>query len=297
MDVDQIRINLDQSTLSLLNFCLAFLTFGVALDIRLRDFAQIAEQPRKVLIGLAAQWILLPLWTLFLIFIFQPPASIALGLVLVAACPGGNISNYATHLSKANAALSVTLTSLVTLLAIFSTPLLFRICAKLTPGAAQLLTEISIEPAAVIYAIVFLILSPLLLGLLLANRFPRLAQKIRKPVRFVSLLIFAGMIAGALYANFDNIVQYLKLVFGIVLVHNAVAFVIGFYFSKMNGLPNYDARAVAMETGVQNAGLGLILVFNFFEGLGGMALVTAWWGVWNLVAAFGLASWWARRPV
>src|SRR5690606_12115987 len=121
---------------------------------------------------------------------------------------GGNISNYATHLSKANAALSVTLTSLVTLLAIFSTPLLFRICAKLTPGAAQLLTEISIEPASVIYAIIFLILSPLLLGLLVANRFPRLAQKVRKPVRFISLLIFAGMIAGALYANFDNIVQY-----------------------------------------------------------------------------------------
>lgn len=295
MDLDQIRINLDQSTLGLLNFCLAFLTFGVALDIRLRDFRELVREPKKIVVGLISQWILLPIWTLFLIYLFQPPPSIALGLALVAACPGGNISNYASHLSKANAALSVTLTSTVTLLAILSTPLVFHLCTLLIPGAEKLLTKISIEPSSVIQSIAFLILTPLILGLLLAHRYPNVAAKIRKPVRYLSLAIFIIMLTAAIYANLDHINQYLKLVFWLVLVHNGVAYLIGFYFSRLNKLSIYDARAISIETGVQNAGLGLILVFNFFDGIGGMALVTAWWGVWNLFAAFLLANWWSRH--
>ncbi len=294
--IDSIRINFNPEQLLILNICLAFIMFGVALDLRLDNFRGLARSPRAPLVGLSAQLILLPLLTLGLVFFFRPAPSIALGMVLVAACPGGNVSNFAVHLARANAALSVLLTSVSTLAAIVVTPLYFTWLAPFVPGTESLRQQIYVSPLDMINTIVQLILVPLAIGMFLHYRRPGFTALIRKPVRILSMAIFLGFVVVAVYGNFDNIARYVHLVFLLVLVHNASALFIGYWWAKGNGLGRRDARAISLETGIQNSGLGLILIFNFFNGMGGMAMIAAWWGVWHLVSAFFLAMAWRSRP-
>ncbi|GJM34766.1 MAG: symporter [Saprospiraceae bacterium] len=293
--IDQVQINFNPDQLFILNICLAFLMFGVALDLRLDNFKEILRKPKGPTIGLISQWLLLPLMTICLVYFFNPPTSIALGMVLVAACPGGNVSNYAVHLSGANAALSVLLTSISTLAAIVITPIYFTWLSQLVPGAEVYAASIYVDPANMVNTIFQLILLPLFLGMFINTRFPKFANKMRGTVKALSMTIFLAFVVMAVFSNFSNIQKYLHLVFLLVLVHNGLALSMGFWFARANGLSIFDARAISIETGIQNSGLGLILIFNFFGGLGGMAMVAAWWGIWHLISAFSLAMWWKQR--
>ncbi len=295
--IDSVQINFNPEQLFVLNLCLAFIMFGVALDLRLDNFRALARSPKAPLVGLSSQLILLPILTLGLVFFFRPAPSIALGMVLVAACPGGNVSNFAVHLANANAALSVLMTSVSTLAAIVITPVYFTWLAPLVPGTESLRQQIYVNPLDMANTIVQLILIPLLAGMFLNYRFPRLTSRIKRPVRLFSMAIFLSFVVVAVYGNYDNIVKYLHVVFLLVLVHNATALLAGYWWAKGNGLGRQDARAISIETGIQNSGLGLILIFNFFNGLGGMAMVAAWWGVWHLISAFSLAMLWRERSV
>lgn len=293
--LDTIQINFKPEQLALLNACLAFLMFGVALDLKTTHFQYVWQHPKASLVGLTSQLILLPALTLGLIYALHPPMSVALGMALVAACPGGNVSNFAVHLSKGNTALSVTLTSVSTIAAIITTPVIFSVVVKLLPGADALAKEIAVSPGQMLGSIVQLILIPLLAGMALAYRFPQFTDRIRRPVRILSLVVFIAFIIVAIAANLENIYQHLSLVFFIVLIHNGLALLTGYNFSRLFRLPVTDARAIAIETGIQNSGLGLILIFNYFDGMGGMAMIAAWWGVWHLISAFALAMWWGTR--
>lgn len=293
--IDDIVINFDPDQLFLLNICLSFLMFGVALDLSVRHFRTLFQAPRKPLIGLFSQWVLLPALTLVLIFVLRPAPSIALGMILLATCPGGNVSNYAVHLAQANSALSVLLTSVSTLGAIVLTPLAFTYLSRVIPGTEALRASIQVEPASMIRTIILLIMIPLALGMGLRRYFPRLTAKIQRPVKALSMTIFISFVVFAILGNLDNISRYLHLVFFLVLFHNAAAIAMGYFFAKANRLPAADVRAIAIETGIQNSGLALILIFNFFQGLGGMALVAAFWGIWHLISAFGLAMYWRKR--
>ena len=295
--IDSVQINFNQDQLFLLNICLAFLMFGVALDLRFDNFRALARSPKAPLVGLSSQLILLPILTLGLVFFFRPAPSIALGMVLLGACPGGNVSNFAVHLANANAALSVLMTSISTLSAIIIAPVYFTYLAPFVPGAEKLGQQVSVNPLDMVSTIVQLILIPLVIGMFLNYRYTHFTNQIKRPVRLLSMAIFIGFVVVAIYNNFDNIINYLHVVFLIVLVHNALALLTGYWWAKGNGLCRQDARAISIETGIQNSALGLILIFNFFEGLGGMAMITAWWGVWHLISAFVLAMWWRERGV
>lgn len=295
--IDHIQINFNPDQLQLLNICLAFIMFGVALDLRLDNFRDLMRRPRAPIVGLSSQLILLPLLTLGLIFLFSPTGSIALGMLLVASCPGGNVSNFAVHLSGGNTALSVLMTSFSTLAAVAITPLYFTQLAPLVPGIDHLRSNIYVAPWDMVATIVQLIIIPLAIGMLFNYKLPRITAALKQPVRTMSMMIFVGFVLFAVYANYDNIFNYLHIVFLIVLVHNALALLTGYGWSKAWGLPKEDARAISIETGIQNSGLALILIFNFFDGLGGMALIAAWWGIWHLVSASTLAIWWQARPV
>ncbi|MCB0628784.1 MAG: bile acid:sodium symporter family protein [Saprospiraceae bacterium] len=295
--IDAVKINFNPDQLFLLNICLAFLLFGVALDLRLDHFREIMRTPKAALIGLISQWVVLPILTLSLILLAQPPVSISLGMALVAACPGGNVSNYAVHLARANVALSVTLTSISTLGAILLTPLYFAILSRLIPGSEVYTQTIQVETGQVISTILQLIVVPVILGMSMQYFFPRFAARIKRAVSILSMIIFLGFVVVAIYANFQQIVNYLHLVFFLVFFHNLLALSGGYWFAKWNRLDRSDIRAISIETGIQNSGLGLILIFNFFDGLGGMAMVAAWWGVWHLISAFSLANWWRRADV
>ena len=297
MDIDAIRINFNPEQLGLLNACLAFIMFGVALDLRLEQFAEIFRKPGILLVGMFSQLILLPLFSLGLILVLQPPTSLAIGMLLVAVCPGGNVSNYATHLSGSNTALSVTMTTLSTLLAALSTPFLFEVLLPLLPYRDGTDSRLAVDVLEMVRAIVVLILLPLMAGFIFRQVLPGLAKRLLVPIQRLSMVIFIGFVVVAVYGNLENIARYLHLIFFLVFAHNTLALLMGYSWARLIGCKEPDARTIAIETGIQNSGLALLLIFNFFGGLGGMALIAAWWGVWHLISAFGLALYWRRNRV
>ena len=270
--------------------------FGVALDMKKSDFSYLLEAPRPLLTGLISQLILLPLLTVILIWLMRPEYSLALGMALIAACPGGNVSNYAVHLSKANTALSILLTSISTLACVITTPLLFKLIRMMLPASPLDDTGFDISFSSMASVIFQLIIIPLIIGFALNHFFPQWTEKIKGVVKKLSFIIFTGFVIVAVLNNLDNLYNYLHIVFFIVIIHNSLALLTGYWWSRrISKLSVYDSRAISIETGIQNSGLALILIFNFFDGNGGMALIAAWWSIWHLISAGCIALWWRNR--
>ena len=296
MHPDQMQLHFNPESLKLLNVILGLVMFGVALDLHVRDFKRLLAAPRGPLIGLAAQFVLLPLFTYLLIRVIEPLPSLALGMILVAACPGGNVSNFMTHLAGGNTALSVTMTAVSTTLALVMTPFNLTFWGSLYPPTADLLTQVQLDPIQVFFTIVMILGIPLAAGMTIRHHYPQVAARLRRPFKIGSIGVFVLFIVIAFAMNFDNFQKFVLQVFYIVLLHNATALLLGFWSSRLLGMPHRDARAVSIEVGIQNSGLGLVLIFDFFHGLGGMALVAAWWGIWHLIAGLSLALYWSRKP-
>jgi BASS family bile acid:Na+ symporter len=295
--VDQIRLNFSPQGLFIINAAIGMMMFGVALDLKIEDFKRIIISPKAPGIGLGAQFILLPVFTFLLTLILRPQPSIALGMILVAACPGGNLSNIITYLAKGNCAVSISMTAVSTAAAIVMTPLNLALWGGLNPETAEILRRVSLSPLDV-FATIFIILGiPLALGLTLNRIFPSLADKIRKPFKIFSLVFFMVIVCGALVANWHIFLKVIGFVMFVVFLHNALALNLGYWSGRLLGLAERDSRAVCIEVGIQNSALGLVLVFNFFEGLGGMAIVVAWWGIWHIIAGLITAFIFTRRPL
>jgi bile acid:Na+ symporter, BASS family len=292
--VDALELNFSPGQMSVLNLAMAYVMFSVALDVQLTDFKKVLLFPKAVFLGLSIQLVFFPLLTLALIWAFKPPASIALGMILVSCCPSGNITNFLVHRAGANVALSVTLNAMIILLASISTPAGFYFWSGLWPEAAAQRKQFELPFFDMAMIIVQLIAVPLALGMLIRAQLPQLTAKIKKPSQTLSLVIFFAILVMALVNNRENLMQYLSYVFLIVFVHNALGLGIGYGLSKLVQLPELDARTLAFEAGVHNTALGMILIFNFFHGLGGMILIAAWWGIWDLVTGYGLAEYFRR---
>ncbi len=290
--IDKVVINFDEGQLFLLNICLGFLMFGVSLELSMKDFKYIANNPKPVIVGLTSQIVLLPLFTLLLIYLFQPPFTVQLGMLLVAACPGGNISNYMVHRANGNTALSITMTSIVTLAAVIITPVSFHFWTQILEPPSDFSTVITVDFGAMVRIIIQLIVLPLALGMLINHYLPNVKSKITKPIKMFSIVLLLGIIIVALAGNTEIMRTNLGAVFFLVLVHNGIAYVLGYQFARSTNLGVRERRAISIETGIQNSGLGLILIFNYFHGLGGMALVAAWWGVWDIISGFVLSNIW-----
>lgn len=295
MDIDTIQIHFSQEALWLLNLCLAIVMFGVALDISPSDFKRLWRSPKSSLLGVASQFIILPALTFGLILILQPKPSIALGMILVAACPGGNISNFMTHLSGGNTALSVSLTAFATVAAIFMTPFNLQFWGNLYPPTASILRTISINPLDIFKTIALILGLPLILGMWWRSYQPELAQKMAKWLKPLSILIFIGFVAIAFSLNYDIFKKVIHLVILIVLIHNAVALSSGYLLARIFSLPLADQKTLTIETGIQNSGLGLLLIFAFFEGLGGMTIIAAWWGIWHILSGLAISWYWSGK--
>lgn len=268
--------------------------FGIALDLRPADFRRVVGAPRSAVVGLTGQLVLLPALTFGLVVLLEPPPSMALGMMLVAACPGGNVSNFFTHLAGGSTALSVSLSAISTTASMVTTPVLLGFWAGLHPPTARLLREVAVDPLDLLATVAILLGVPIVAGMTVAARHPKLALRLRGPLRILSLLFLAGFVVVALVANFQPFLDHIRKIAGLVLLHNGLAFALGFLAAFAAGLPARDRRAVTLEVGIQNSGLGLVLIFAFFGGLGGMALVAAWWGVWHLLAGFAVAAAWSR---
>jgi BASS family bile acid:Na+ symporter len=228
--LDNIRLNFSQSGLIALNVTIAFIMFGVALDIKLRHFKDVIMKPKSAIVGALSQFILLPFVTLIFILILKPTPTVALGMILVASCPGGNISNFMSAMAKGNVALSVSLTAIATLSATFMTPLNFAVWGRLflnqynaNVPAGNYLVPIEIDFLQMVQTVVTLLGVPVILGVLVSQYFPHLTARIKKPIRQLSIIIFIVFVIILLSANFDHFMRFVHLVFIIVLIHNALA--------------------------------------------------------------------------
>jgi BASS family bile acid:Na+ symporter len=295
-ELDLVRLNFNPQSLWALNAVIGLVMFGVALDLKVSDFRAVLTSPKPVLIGMVGQFVLLPAFTFLLVLAIKPAPSIALGMMLVAACPGGNISNFLTHYAKGNTALSITMTAISTAVAVVMTPLNLSLWGGLHPEASKILTVVALDPLEMLLAVFLLLGLPMAAGMWTGHRFPRAAARAHKPVQALSLVIFGLFVIGALAANWRYFLNYVGFVVIAVFLHNALALATGYYVARFAGLPERDRRAVSIEVGIQNSALGLALIFNFFGGLGGMAIVTAWWGIWHIVSGLTVATLWSRRP-
>ena len=239
---------------------------------------------------------LLPAVAYALTMVLQPAPSIALGMILVASCPSGNISNFLVSYGRGNTALSVTIAAFSMLGSIFFTPFNLAFWGAANPHTRPILEAISLSPWEVFGTIVLLLGIPTALGMSVAHHWPDFANRSRKAFRLLSLAFFVLFVLAALAANWDFFLRYTQRVLLFVFLLNAFALLTGYYTAKLFRLAERDRRAVALEVGIQNSGFGLALVFNFFGGLGGMAVVAAWWGIWHILVGLSLSSWWRAHP-
>lgn len=294
--IDQVQLQFNPATLGALNFVLALVMFGVAIELRVEDFREAFKSPKGLLLATVGHHLIFPAMTWCLIWVLKPVPSIALGMILVSSCPAGHLSNFLTHLAKGNAALSVSASAVSTALAIVMTPINFNFWGNLHPITHDLMQSISLDPLAMLYDITILLGLPLIAGLYLSHKHPEWVAKMHRPMKVLSIVVFIGFVIFALAANYRHFMDYIEFVVITVFIHNLLALVTGFSLSSLLNLPDRDRRAVTFEMGIQNSGLGLILIFNLFHGLGGMAIITAWWGVWHIVSGLTLATYWSRRP-
>lgn len=286
----------EPSSLILLNLILALMMFGVSLSLRLEDFKQVILAPIAPLVGLFAQFLLLPLMTCLFTWAFNIDPELALGMILVASCPGGSFSNIMTWLARGNVAVSVSMTAVSSLTATVLTPLNFAFYGWLNPHTREYLTQITIEPSSILILVLLVLALPLILGMLAGRKLPNLVVRIQKPLRILSLLILMLFVAIALSNNFNLFLDQFNSFFWLVVAHNLMALSLGYGMSLLFRLPIADRRAVTLEVGIQNSGLGLVILFTFFPQAGGMMLITAFWGVWHLVSGLTLSQIWARTP-
>ena len=291
--LDTVVIDFDTNSLWVLNVSLAVIMFGVALNLTIDDFIRVFKNPKSPLLGMLSQFIVLPALTFCLVLIIEPAPSVAMGMMLVAACPGGNISNFISYMAGANTALSVSLTAISTVAAIVMTPFNLHFWASLYEPTNTLLTEISIDHMEVFKAIALLLGIPLVIGMFFRKIKPGLAQRISKTLKPVSILIFISIVLLAFAKNYQIFLDYFQYIIFIVFIHNAVALLCGYSIGRLNNLSLPDVKTLSIETGIQNSGLGLLLIFTFFNGMGGMSIIAAWWGIWHIVSGLVIAYFWA----
>ena len=291
-----------------LNIVLAVVMFGVALGIKPKTFVDILKSPKSVLIGILCQLLLLPALTFLLTITFKNwlTPMISLGMILVASCPGGNISNFITSLSRGNTELSVSLTAFNTAACVFTTPLNFAFWGNMYINFAgkrdMVLPELHIPLSDVFTTIVILLGIPLILGVLCSQYLPKVAKALKKPMQYLSIAFFVAMVLIAFGGNFGVFIKCIQYIFLIVLVHNLLALGIGFATSTLFKTGYKDRRTITIETGIQNSGLGLALLLNpnifnpeIWANNGGMLVITAWWGVWHIISGLTLAWIWRVR--
>ena len=307
LELDPIKINFSESGSIILNIVLALIMFGIALGMRIEQFKMLIQAPKPVIIGMFLQFILLPFITCVLVVLLNKviTPTVAMGMILVAACPGGNISNFMTSLSKGNTELSVTLSALSTLLAIFMTPFNFSFWGGLyvnfiNSRAGSMLQPLEIEYSQMFQTVIIILGIPIVAGILFAKYFPAISLKMKKVFQYISIVFFITLVVIMFSNNWQLFISYIKYIFIIVFIHNAILLITGYSTSTLLRQPDINRRTLTIETGIQNSGLGLVLLLNpnIFPtemAIGGMLFVTAWWGIWHIISGLSISFYWSRK--
>lgn len=291
--VDQfhkVKLDLSNDSLLVMNICLAIIMFGVAISVNVKDLREVIINPKGFFAGVTSQFLIFPFLTFLLVLALKPAAGLALGMILVAACPGGNVSNFFSLQAGGNIALSVCLTVAATILSPFLTPINFEFWGSQLEYLQPIIQSISIDYFDLAKTVVMIMVTPLILGMWTAHKFPEFVEKIGRPLRIISILILSAFIGVSLLKNWDFFKEYYHHIIYLVFIHNGIALLVGLLYGKAITGKLSDAKTVSIETGIQNAGLGLIIIVTFFGGQGGMALITAWWGIWDIISGLLIAQ-------
>ncbi|WP_198673031.1 bile acid:sodium symporter family protein [Algoriphagus litoralis] len=261
--------------------------FGMGTSLSLKDFSEVIKSPKSVLIGVGAQFFIMPLVGFLLASISGLPPEIAAGIILAGSSPSGTASNVMTYLAKANLALSVTLTSITTLMAPLMTPLLMKLLAG---------QFIEIDLLKMMWDIVKMILIPIAAGLIFNRMLKGKSDWVDKAMPVISMIGIALIILVITAAGRDSLLSIGPLLILLVLIHNLSGYGIGFYLGKFSGLSERDCRTIAIEVGMQNAGLASGLA-KTLEKIATVGLAPAVFGPMQNISGSILASFWSKKKL
>ena len=279
----------------ILSMVLATMVFSVALELRIEDFKRVAQTPKAVICGLIPQFLLLPVATWLVTLWLDLPPNMEAAMILVAACPGGSLSNVVTHMGRGNTALSVSISAVASIIALFATPFNFSWMIATNPETASWLKELSIDSSGIYISLFLLLGVPLSLGLLASHRLPQLTERIRKPLGHFSLIALLLFIVAGLIKERQLLTLGLLPTLLLVVLHNASGLFFGWATSKVMGVSEKDRRAIMIEGGMQNSGLALGIIAVQFNSDLGMVTLVSLWGIWHIVSGMSLAYVWRRK--
>ena len=247
----------------ILPLALAFIMFTLGLGLSVKDFSNVFKKPKNFLIGLVSQLIFLPIVGLILVIIWPLPIEIAIGVMLIAAAPGGVTSNILTYFARGDVALSVSLTAVMSLLSAVSVPIVLAISIGLI-GDTSLPESISLTGIAL--SMFLIVTLPVLLGMGVRSFLNSLTLKIEKSARFISTLLFVLVLLGAILAEKENVISYFAQTGLVVLALNILMMLIAFYWSGFFGTGISQKKAIAIECGLQNGTLAIFVGTTVFGG-------------------------------
>jgi BASS family bile acid:Na+ symporter len=269
-----------------ITWMLGIIMFGMGMTMTVNDFKGVLQSPKAVGIGVAAQFIVMPGLAYALCQLFQLPSEIAIGVILVGCCPGGTASNVITYMAKGNTALSVACTSVSTILAPVLTPAIFYLLAS---------QWIEINALSMLGSILQVVLFPIILGLIVRSLFKQKVDAYIQVMPLISVVAIVAIVAAIIAGSKAQILQSGLLILGVVALHNGLGYLLGFWASRFFKLPYADSKAIAIEVGMQNSGLGVALAAVHFAASPITAVPSAIFSLWHNISGPALASYWASR--
>lgn len=264
---------------------LGIVMFGMGLTLKAVDFKLVITNPVPVIIGVCAQYVIMPLSAFLIAYIMNLPAELAAGLVLLGSVPGGTASNVMVYLAKGNVPLSITMTSFSTLLAPIATPIILLLLAgKWMP----------VDPIAMFTSIIQVIIIPIILGIIIRRVVPQIVEKSINVIPLISVVAIMIIVSAVVAGNVDTIASAGSIIFAAVVLHNAFGLLFGYITARVLGLDESNRRAISIEVGMQNSGLGVALATAHFGPLAALPSVLG--AVWHNISGPILATYWSKKP-
>ncbi len=265
---------------------LGIIMLGMGMTMTVDDFKGVLQSPKAVLIGVVAQFVVMPGLAYALCKLFNLPPEIAVGVILVGCCPGGTASNVITYMAKGNVALSVACTSVSTLLAPVLTPAIFYLLAS---------QWLKIDAASMFISISQVVLLPIVIGLILRTWLKRQVESYIQVMPLVSVIAIVAIVAAIIGGSKAAILQSGLLILAVVILHNGLGYLLGFTAARFFKLPYADSKAIAIEVGMQNSGLGVALAAVHFAASPITAVPSAIFSLWHNISGPALATYWASK--
>lgn len=269
-----------------INILLGVVMFGMGLTLTGSDFARVLRRPWGIFLGVAAQFSIMPLVAFALAYLFRLPPELAAGVILLGCCPGGTASNVIAYLARGDVPLSVSMTSVSTVLAPLATPLLMLVLAG---------SWLPVDAVGLFLSIVQIVLLPVILGVLVNTFFRRPVERAVTVLPLVSVTVIVLIVAGVIAASAGDLLRVGPLVFLVVIVHNALGLLLGYFAGRAFRTGEAASRTISVEVGMQNSGLAAALAATHFSPVA--ALPGAIFSVWHNISGPLLATFWRRRPV